>query len=93
MLAMPVTPSHLTQVAEIARHYGATRLLLFGSALTNPDEAHDIDLLCEGLEGWNLLQCNLDMEHALRMNVDVVPITRPLTRFVEYNLPFAQTLL
>ena len=43
-------PNSLSFIRSIAEQYGATRVLLFGSCLTGPeDEAGDIDLAVEGL--------------------------------------------
>ena len=37
-------------ITSLARNYGATSLILFGSALDNPESARDIDLACDGVE-------------------------------------------
>jgi hypothetical protein len=41
---MPVRPEHLHTAIELAKQYGARKLILFGSALEAPDKAHDLDL-------------------------------------------------
>ncbi|MFN3762619.1 MAG: hypothetical protein ACK4WK_05375, partial [Anaerolineae bacterium] len=53
---MGVLPSHIERAVEIARAYGATRLILFGSALEMPDQARDLDLACDGIRGWKLYE-------------------------------------
>ena len=48
---MPVTRADIEKVIEIARAYGARRLILFGSAQHDPAAAHDLDLAVGGVEG------------------------------------------
>lgn len=82
---MAVTRRHLQEAVEIARNYGATRLLLFGSALTNPESARDLDLAVDGVPGWDLFRMAADMEERLRIPLDVVPldVDDPFIRFIE----------
>jgi len=49
---MSIHQEQLDRAIAIAISYGATRLILFGSAAIKPDEARDLDLACEGVEGW-----------------------------------------
>jgi hypothetical protein len=53
---MAIEQKHLDQAMALAKTYGATRLLLFGSALSHPDQAHDLDLACDGVVGWQLYE-------------------------------------
>lgn len=71
------------RIKEIAREYGAKRLILFGSAANNPDNARDIDLACEGIEGWKIFEFGAQLEDEFHVLVDVVPLT-PSTRFTRY---------
>lgn len=79
---MGVQPAHLERAIAIARAYGATRLILFGSALEAPDQARGLDLACDGVHGWKLYELGARLEEELRMPVDLVPLSppTPLTR-------------
>ena len=73
-------------IAElVARRFGAKRLLLFGSALENPATARDLDLACDGVEGWKLYELGACLEEALQMPLDLIPLTPAtrLTRLIE----------
>jgi predicted nucleotidyltransferase len=82
---MPVTQHHLQQAVEIARRHGATRLLVFGSAVEDPARARDLDLAVAGVEGWALYGLAARMERALGISVDLVALEppSPFTRHVE----------
>lgn len=75
----------LETVIKIARMYGATRLILFGSTLDTPSQAHDLDLACDGVPGWNLYALAARLEEELHIPVDLVPLTPPsrFTRWIE----------
>jgi len=70
-------------IAAIAKEYGATQMILFGSALENPSEARDIDLACGGVTGWKLFELAARLEHALHINFDLIPLT-PSSRFTRH---------
>lgn len=80
---MTILQEHLDRAVELARSYGATRLILFGSALDRPDEANDLDLACDGVDGWKLYELGAQMEDELRVQLDLVPLSPP-TRFTRY---------
>lgn len=80
---MGVNQTHLARSAAIAREFGATRLILFGSAVESPETARDIDLACEGVEGWDLFKMGARLEETLGLNVDLVPL-HVGDRFSEY---------
>lgn len=69
----------------LAREFGATRLLLFGSALDHPATARDLDLACAGIPGWKLYEFAAALEEAVRVPLDVVPLEppTPFTRLIE----------
>ncbi len=46
--------SSIQKAIGMAKAYGATRLILFGSALETPSQARDLDLACDGVSGWKL---------------------------------------
>jgi len=73
------------KITEIALKYGATRLILFGSALDNAETANDIDLACDGVSGWKLYEMAALMEDELHIPLDMIPLSPPnrFTRMVE----------
>jgi len=75
----------LTKVVCVAQQFGATRLLLFGSALENPAQARDLDFACAGVPGWKLFELSAALEESLRMPLDLVPLDppTPFTRLIE----------
>jgi predicted nucleotidyltransferase len=77
---MAVDQSQIERAVAIAKRYGATRLILFGSASENPARAQDIDLACDGVLGWKLYELGAQLEQELRAPVDVVPLS-PSNRF------------
>ncbi|MCX8067854.1 MAG: DNA polymerase III subunit beta [Anaerolineae bacterium] len=82
---MGIHPSQIEKAVAIARAYGATRLILFGSALEAPDQAQDLDLACDGVQGWKLYELGARLEEELRVPVDLVPLSppTPLVRRIE----------
>lgn len=80
---MPVTQDQIDRIIDVAKKYGATRLILFGSAVDMPEEARDIDIACNGVEGWKLYEFAAKLEEDLHMPLDIVPL-HPPTRFTEY---------
>lgn len=73
----------ITRIRQLAKEYGGTRLILFGSILDNPSEARDIDLACDGITGWKLYEFAAKLEDELRMPFDVIPLS-PSNRFTKY---------
>ncbi|MBN1579382.1 MAG: nucleotidyltransferase domain-containing protein [Anaerolineae bacterium] len=82
---MAIQENQLDQAVALARSYGATRLILFGSAATEPEQAHDLDLACDGVSGWKLYELGARLEEELRMPLDLVPLSPPtrFTRLIE----------
>jgi len=82
---MPVTQRHIEKAKEIARAYGARRLVLFGRGQTNPEAARDLDLAIDGIEGWTIWRFAAGLEEALNIPLDVIPLDSPtpFTRRVE----------
>ncbi|MDD5284978.1 MAG: DNA polymerase III subunit beta [Desulfuromonadaceae bacterium] len=68
-------------ITSLAKSYGATRLILFGSALDTPDSARDIDLACDGVSGWRLYELAARLEEEINAPLDLVPLT-PSNRFI-----------
>jgi predicted nucleotidyltransferase len=70
----------LERIKALAKAYGATRLILFGSAVSNPEKARDIDLACDGISGWKLYELAARLEEELRIPMDLIPLN-PQNRF------------
>ncbi len=82
---MAINQIQIQKAIAVARDFGATRLILFGSALEGPDQARDLDLACDGVPGWKLFELGARLEEELRTVVDLVPLTPPtrFTRLIE----------
>jgi uncharacterized protein len=82
---MSIRAEHLVKAADIAREFGATRLLVFGSAAHDPAQARDLDLACEGVIGWRLYALGARLEQELRIPLDLITLTPSsrLTRLIE----------
>ena len=79
---MPVTSDHLRTAVELAQQFGAQKVILFGSALTDPEEAQDLDLACD-VPGLALFAYAGRLEEALGIPVDVLPL-HPRNAFVQH---------
>jgi predicted nucleotidyltransferase len=77
---MAIQQDQLERAIALAKAYGATRLILFGSAATAPEKARDLDLACDGVSGWKLYELGARLEEELRIPLDLVPLS-PSTRF------------
>ena len=82
---MTIQQEQLDRAIEIAETFGATRLILFGSAATDPGQAKDIDLACDGVAGWKIFELGARLEEELKMPLDLVPLSPPnrFTRIIE----------
>jgi predicted nucleotidyltransferase len=82
---MAIEKKHLDRAVSLAKSFGATRLILFGSAVNDPERARDIDFACDGIMGWKLYEFGAQLEEALLMPVDLIPLSPPsrLTRLIE----------
>lgn len=82
---MGITHSQLTKCISIAKKYGVKKLLLFGSALWEPDKANDLDLACDGIPGWKIFEFGAAVEEELHILVDIVPLypSNDFTRYIE----------
>lgn len=77
---MAFDPLKIEKIVQLARTYGATRLILFGSAMNNPQAARDVDVACDGVSGWKLFELAAKIEDELDVPFDIIPLT-PATRF------------
>ena len=82
---MSIEPEQLNQAIALAKSYGATRLILFGSAASTPDEAGDLDLACDGVSGWKFYELGARLEEELKIPLDLISLNPPtrFTRLVE----------
>ncbi len=77
---MAFDPTKIDKIVQLARIYGATRLILFGSALETPQTARDFDIACDGVPGWKLFELAAKIEDELEIPSDIIPLT-PANRF------------
>jgi predicted nucleotidyltransferase len=82
---MTIQQEQLERAVALAKAYGATRLILFGSAATAPERARDLDLACDGVSGWKFYELGARLEEELRVSLDLVPLSPPtrFTRLIE----------
>ncbi|MDR1979363.1 MAG: nucleotidyltransferase domain-containing protein [Synergistaceae bacterium] len=72
-----LTQSSLDFIKERAEKFGAKRVLLFGSALTGPEEeANDIDLAVEGLDSLQAYGFTMELFEALELGEKPVDVVR-----------------
>ena len=79
---MAVSRAQINKIITLAKAYGATRLILFGSSLERARKARDIDLACDGVKGWKLYELGARLEEELNTPLDLIPLTPP-TRFTK----------
>ena len=53
---MAIRKKEVDRARDLAKTWGATRLILFGSAAGHPGDALDLDLACDGFSGWKLFE-------------------------------------
>jgi predicted nucleotidyltransferase len=82
---MAVSQADIEKCIEILRRYGATRIVLFGSAVESLESARDLDLACDGIDGWEFYRAVDELQRAAGVNVDLVPLSPPsrFTRHIE----------
>jgi predicted nucleotidyltransferase len=82
---MAVQQEQIERAVALAKAYGATRLILFGSAATAPEQARDLDLACDGVSGWKFYELGARLEEELRIPLDLIPLDPPtrFTRLIE----------
>ena len=82
---MAIAQEQINRAVDIAHDFGVERLILFGSAATNPKEARDLDLACDGVSGWALYALGARLEEELQIPLDLIPLSPPtrLTRRIE----------
>ena len=82
---MSIEPEQLDRAIALAKSYGATRLILFGSVAIKPDKARDLDLACDGVAGWEFYELGARLEEELEIPLDLISLNPPtrFTRLIE----------
>ena len=82
---MAIRQEQIERAIALAKAYGATHLILFGSAANSPERARDLDLVCAGVAGWKLYELRARLEEELRVPLDLIPLNppTPFTRLIE----------
>ncbi len=82
---MAIRQEQIDRAVALAKAYGATRLILFGSAAAAPEQARDLDLACDGVAGWKFYELGARLEEELRIPLDLIPLSPPnrFTRLIE----------
>jgi uncharacterized protein len=82
---MPVTPSDIQRGTDFLVQQGATRVVLFGSAIETPETARDLDLACEGIPAEIFYATAGRISRLLGLPVDIVDLSDD-PRFSRYIL-------
>jgi predicted nucleotidyltransferase len=80
---MRLEQSRIDRIVTLAKEYGATRLIIFGSAAEAPSHARDLDIACDGIFGWKLYELAARLEDELGTSLDIISLSPP-TRFTRY---------
>ncbi|MGE5352470.1 MAG: nucleotidyltransferase family protein [Ignavibacteriales bacterium] len=89
---MNITKEIIDRIVTEAKRYGATRIIMFGSAVTAPETAHDIDIALDGIKGWRIFEFAGKMEEELNVPLDVVSLS-PSSRFTRHIENYGRVLL
>ena len=82
---MSIAHVNLDKAIEVAKEFGASRLVVFGSYVTDPASAKDLDLAVSGINDWTFFELAARLEEALRVPLDLISLDQdsPLTRQAE----------
>jgi predicted nucleotidyltransferase len=80
---MAITQAHIEKIKSLSKAFGASRLILFGSAVEDPEKARDVDIACDGVPGWKIFELAAKLELELHLPLDLVPLT-PASSFTKY---------
>jgi predicted nucleotidyltransferase len=72
----------ISKIIEIAKEFGVTKLILFGSATQSFKVARDIDLACDGLYDKRFFSFGAKLEDVLKKSVDLIPLN-PRNSFID----------
>lgn len=88
---MPVTKYHIDKSVELAKIFGAKKLVLFGSSIDDPQNANDIDLAVDGIEGFQIFSFSDKLEKLINIPVDVIPMDVK-SAFLDYILKYGRVI-
>lgn len=71
-----ITDKDKKAIQALARKYQATRVLLFGSAISDSQESNDIDIAVEGIPEKDFFAFYGELMFALSKPVDVVDLSQ-----------------
>ena len=80
---MAVSQENINDAIELAKEFGATHLLLFGSALDDSENANDLDLGISGIDNSKFFLFGGKLENLINISVDLVPLDMD-SPFVDY---------
>ncbi len=82
---MAITQLHIEKAIELAKDYDVNKLLLFGSAVTDPSNANDLDLAVDLFDKSVFYDYAGMLEYILNIPVDVVDLSieSPFTRHIQ----------
>ncbi len=72
-------------IEQIARKYGVSRVLLFGSSLLATQESRDIDIAVEGIEHKDFYAFYGELIYSLSKPVDVIDLSHK-SKFIDLVL-------
>jgi len=77
--------SIIDRIIRLSKDYGANCLILFGSYAEDDYNAGDIDIACDGIQGWKLYEFAGQLENELHIPIDIVSLSPPndFTRLIE----------
>ena len=82
----------INEIVASAKEYGARRVILFGSAVEDIEKARDIDIACDGIDGWAFYEFGALLENKLSRSLDIVSLT-PTTPFTRHIETYGRVLL
>lgn len=77
-----ISANDLDLIQDIARKYNVTKVLLFGSSLSDSADSHDIDIAVEGLADRDYFTFYGELIQHLSKPVDVVDLSKK-SKFVD----------
>lgn len=89
---MRVTQTHIDYIIARAKDYGATKIILFGSALETPENARDIDIAAD-VPGRIIDEFAGMVENELRCVIDAVPLADERHPFIRHILTYGKRIL
>jgi predicted nucleotidyltransferase len=88
---MKLSVEQMEEVVAVLRQMGARRVLLFGSAVTSPASAQDVDVAVEGIPLRGLLEADARVHDILKMPTDLIS-REEMPAFFDLIRPTAKVL-